>query len=156
MLITEMSTNECQEFLLRIGVGRLACTNNNQPYIVPMYFAYESDNLYAFSTVGRKIEWMRVNPRVCVEVDEITNQSSWTSVILAGRYQELPETPEWSSERNRAYKLLEKRTLWWATAHAARQLQVGHEPFLSIFYCIHIDTMTGHRAAPNPIKSDEW
>jgi uncharacterized protein len=95
---------------------------------------------------------MRPNPKVCVEVDVIATHSSWASVIVDGRYQELPDTPEFSSERHNAYKLLEKRTLWWQTAHVTRQLQ-AHEPFPSTFYCIHIDTMTGHRAAPDPVES---
>lgn len=149
MRITEMAPTECQEFLARTGFGRLACIHNNEPYIVPTYFAYEPDNLYGFSTFGRKIEWMRANPRVCVQADEIVTDSSWISVILNGRYQELPETPEWRSERQHAYELLEKRPLWWATAHAVRQ----YEPSPSFYYRIHIDTMTGRRAEPNPVKS---
>jgi uncharacterized protein len=152
MLITEMASKECREILARTGFGRLGCSHNNQPYVVPIYFAYEPDHLYGFSTFGRKIEWMRANPRVCVEVDEIATHSSWASVIVDGRYQELPDNREYSSERHHAYKLLEKRTLWWQTAHAARQLQ-AHEPFPPIFYCIHIDTMTGHCAAPDPVES---
>ena len=50
---------------------------------------------------------MRSNPKVCVEVDEVTGHSSWVSVIISGRYQELPNTPEHSSERRHAYSLLE-------------------------------------------------
>jgi nitroimidazol reductase NimA-like FMN-containing flavoprotein (pyridoxamine 5'-phosphate oxidase superfamily) len=33
-----------------------------------MYFAYETDYLCGLSTFGRKIEWMRANPKVCVKV----------------------------------------------------------------------------------------
>ncbi len=148
MRITEMTSEECREILARTGFGHLGCTRNNEPYVVPIYFAYESDRLYGFSTFGRKIEWMRANPRVCVGVDEVANQFNWASVIINGRYQELPDNPEHNSERQHAYKLLEKRTLWWQTAHASRQLQAP-EPFPPIFYCIHIDAMTGHHAAPD-------
>ena len=89
-----------------MGFGRLGCARDNQPYVVPIYFAYEPDHLYGFSTFGRKIEWMRANPRVCVEVEEVASHFSWVSVILNGRYQELPDTPECSSERQHAYPLL--------------------------------------------------
>jgi nitroimidazol reductase NimA-like FMN-containing flavoprotein (pyridoxamine 5'-phosphate oxidase superfamily) len=154
MLITEMTSKECREILARTGFGRLGCARNDQPYVVPIYFGYESDRLYGFSTFGQKIDWMRANPKVCVEVDEVASQFSWASVIINGRYQELPDTVEHNSERQHAYTLLEKRTLWWQTAQAARLLQARHEPFPPIFYCIHIDAMTGHRAAPDPTESD--
>jgi hypothetical protein len=38
---------------------------------VPIYFAYEPDHLNSFAAVGKKIEWMRANPKVCVELDEV-------------------------------------------------------------------------------------
>ena len=45
--------------------------HDGQPYIVPMTFAYDADCLYSFSTFGQAICWMRANPKVCVEVDEL-------------------------------------------------------------------------------------
>ena len=51
MLVKDMSVEECREVLARIGFGRLACARNNQPYVVPIYFAYEPDHLYGFCTV---------------------------------------------------------------------------------------------------------
>ena len=148
MLITEMTSEECREILARTGFGHLGCSRDDEPYVVPMYFASETDYLYGFSTFGRKIEWMRSNPKVCVEVDEVTGHSSWASVIINGRYQELPNTPEHSSERQHAYSLLEKRTLWWQTAQASKELRTT-QPFPPIFYRIHIDAIIGHRAAPD-------
>ena len=88
MLIQEMSPHGCRDLLARLGLGRLGCARNNQPYIIPIYFAYEPDRLYGFSTVGQKIEWMRANPLVCVEADEVVNHNDWASVIVLGRYEE--------------------------------------------------------------------
>ena len=42
---------------------------------------------------------MRANPRVCVEVDEITTYDQWVSVVAFGRYEELPEAPGTGSAR---------------------------------------------------------
>ena len=115
MLITQMTSKECREILAKTDFGHLGCSHKNEPYVVPMHFAYEPDYLYGFSTFGPKIEWMRANPIVCVEVDEVTGHSSWASVIISGRYQELPNTPQHSSERLHAFSLLEKCPLgWWA------------------------------------------
>jgi hypothetical protein len=49
--------------------------------------------------------------------------------------------------------LLEKRMLWWQIASAAGQLQGVGETEQPVFYAIHIDSITGHRAAPDPIDS---
>ena len=40
--------------LSRQEFGRLACAHQNRPYIVPIYFAYEPDHLYGFTTLGQK------------------------------------------------------------------------------------------------------
>src|SRR5262245_54151651 len=71
MLVQEMTEAECLNTLARTRLGRLACAHQNQPYIVPIYFAYEQPYLYAFTTPGQKVEWMRYNPLVCLEVDEV-------------------------------------------------------------------------------------
>jgi nitroimidazol reductase NimA-like FMN-containing flavoprotein (pyridoxamine 5'-phosphate oxidase superfamily) len=41
MLVGELHSGECYELLARLGFGRLACARDSQPYIVPIYFAYE-------------------------------------------------------------------------------------------------------------------
>ena len=115
MVINEMTEKQCGAFLANASLGRLGCSLDNQPYVVPIYFAFEPGYIYVLSTFGRKIEWMRANPKVCVEVDEISNESQWVSVIASGRYQELPE-PQYTNERKHAEKLLEKRYLWWQNA----------------------------------------
>jgi uncharacterized protein len=153
MLIKNMTAKECSDFLARIHFGRLGCTLDNEPYVVPIYFAYHADLLYAFSTVGRKIEWMRVNPKVCVEADELTDHFHWTSVIVSGHYRELPDTPEFSSERRTAQLELERHMLWWQTAYAAEQLRAPSEPFAPLFYSIRIASMTGRRAIPDAVDS---
>jgi nitroimidazol reductase NimA-like FMN-containing flavoprotein (pyridoxamine 5'-phosphate oxidase superfamily) len=149
MLIRDLTPQECREVLARTGFGRLGCAQDNQPYVVPIYFAYEPERLYSFTTVGQKIEWMRTNPKVCLEVDEVESHFQWMSVIVTGRYQELPNTRKFRTERQNALVALEKRVLWWQTAIAAKRWPVGHGTAEPLFYCIHIDSMTGLRAFPD-------
>ena len=94
MLIHELTRAQCLEVLMRVSVGRLACARHDQPYIVPVSFSFDPTDacLYSFSTVGQKIHWMRENPRVCVEVDEIDDHMHWTTVIVTGRYEEIRES----------------------------------------------------------------
>jgi uncharacterized protein len=153
MVIKEMTQEECGEFLASASLGRLGCSLDNQPYVVPLYFVYEPDNIYVFSTFGQKTEWMRANPKVCLEVDEITNQSEWRSVIASGRYQELPE-PRYTAEREHARSLLERHHRWWLNPLGERQLRLGNHSITPVFCRIHIDTMTGLVAIGESPESD--
>jgi nitroimidazol reductase NimA-like FMN-containing flavoprotein (pyridoxamine 5'-phosphate oxidase superfamily) len=62
MRIQELTRLESLEVLARTHLGRLACARGMQPYIVPIYFAYQDYWLYSFSVLGQKIDWMRANP----------------------------------------------------------------------------------------------
>ena len=152
MVITQMTEEECRAFLASSSLGRLGCSLDNQPYVVPIYFAYEPDSIYVLSTLGQKNEWMRANPKVCLEVDEIRNQSEWISVIAIGRYQELPE-PQFTAEREHARTLLGKRQLWWQNALGERQLRLGDHAIAPLFFRIHVDSITGLRATGGPAES---
>jgi Predicted flavin-nucleotide-binding protein len=96
--------------LSRIGFGRLACVANNRPYIVPIYFSYDAERLYCFSTLGQKIEWMRENPLVCIEVDEVLAHDNWRSVVAMGHYLEFSNASKDAKGREYVRSLIEKRT----------------------------------------------
>jgi nitroimidazol reductase NimA-like FMN-containing flavoprotein (pyridoxamine 5'-phosphate oxidase superfamily) len=145
MVINQMTKDECGAFLASASLGRLGCSFDGQSYVVPIYFGYEAEFIYVLSTFGQKTEWMRVNPKVCLQVDEIVNQSQWTSVIATGTYQELPEL-QFPKEREHARELLGKRSLWWQNALAERQLRLGDHAIDPLFFRIHIDSVTGLRA----------
>jgi nitroimidazol reductase NimA-like FMN-containing flavoprotein (pyridoxamine 5'-phosphate oxidase superfamily) len=145
MLINEMTKRECREVLAQASIGRLGCSLGDQPYIVPVCLAYESDSIYVFSTFGKKIEWKRANPKVCVQIDEIADQSQWVSVIANGRYEELPEL-QYAAEREHVRQLLEKQSRWWLNTFAERLLKLGDTLIEPLFFRIYIDSMTGLRA----------
>jgi nitroimidazol reductase NimA-like FMN-containing flavoprotein (pyridoxamine 5'-phosphate oxidase superfamily) len=149
MIIQEMTPAECLELLQQTGIGRLACARSGQPYVVPIYFAVNKEHLYGFSTLGKKIEWMRANPLVCVEVDEIISPGQWRSVIVFGRYHELPDLPVYASIRHHAHSLLQKRASWWEPADVSSTHRGKPHSTRPIFYRISIDEITGHRAQPD-------
>ncbi len=151
MLIQELTRQASLDLLARTHLGRLACTQGAQPYVVPIYFAYDDGHLYSFSTVGQKIEWMRANPLVCVEVDEVVSPEQWVSVIVFGRYEELPDTPEWQSARTFAYTLLTRKAVWWEPAYVKTIHHGTPRPLRPIFYRIHVVQITGHRATPERV-----
>jgi nitroimidazol reductase NimA-like FMN-containing flavoprotein (pyridoxamine 5'-phosphate oxidase superfamily) len=149
MLITKMRSGECRELLARLGFGRLACVSNNRPYIVPIYFSYDAERLYCFSTLGQKIEWMRENPLVCIEVDEILAHDNWVSVVALGHYLEFSNAPKDAKGREYVRSLIEKRPLWWQSGYTAIQVRRKRKPVVPVFYCIQIEEMTGVRASPD-------
>jgi uncharacterized protein len=149
MFIHELTYEECRHFLRQVSVGRLACARDNQPYVVPIHFAFNGNYIYGFTTLGQKIEWMRSNPLVCLEVDEKITDQQWTSIIVFGRYEELSDTPEHTNARNRAYEFLKKRVMWWEPAYISQEHRDQPHSLTPIFYRIHIDKMTGHRATLN-------
>ena len=53
MRIVEISHDECKDFLGSVSVGRLGCSLEDQPYVVPTCFVYEPEHLYVFS-IGSK------------------------------------------------------------------------------------------------------
>lgn len=153
MFIQEMTRQASLDFLARTHLGRLACAQAAQPYIVPIYFSYRDSCLYSFSTVGQKVSWMRVNPLVCVQADEVISSQKWTSVIIFGRFEELPDVPEWSNERVLAHDLLQRRAMWWEPGYAKTILHGAERPLVPVFYRIHITGVTGHQASPEPAKA---
>ena len=49
---------------------RLGMCDNNMPYIVPVCFGYQDQTVYIHSSLkGRKVEFLKKNPNVCVEFD---------------------------------------------------------------------------------------
>jgi nitroimidazol reductase NimA-like FMN-containing flavoprotein (pyridoxamine 5'-phosphate oxidase superfamily) len=162
MFINEMNADECRSALQKAIVGRLGCARDNQPYVVPIYFAFEGEHLYGFSdethlygftTVGQKIEWMRANPQVCLEIDERISQEQWMSVIVFGRYEELPDEPQYEAARMKAHKLLQgQRSIWWEPAYMSDAHREGSHSLVPVFYRIQIDRMTGRRATPDIVE----
>ena len=149
MQIRELTTDECEAILQSTNLGRLACVRYNTPYIVPVYFDYHRDALYSFATVGKKIQWMRTNPRVCVEFDEILDRFNWTTVVVKGRYEELTKSAAHQAARKRAYALFENRPDWWYPAAGKTRSGEIRTP---VIYRILIETISGRRAASNPRK----
>ena len=149
MHIEELTRKASIDFLAGSRLGRLACANQSQPYVTPFYFAYHDQWIYSFSTVGRKIEWLRANPLACVEVDDIKNFEEWTSVVVFGRYEELTKTVEGQAVRDLAYKLLQQRKLWWEPGYARTVIHGAPRPLEPVYYRLSIDEISGHRATPN-------
>src|SRR5688572_18402115 len=150
MVIEEMTETECRAMLGGPHIARLACALNDQPYIVPVRVAVDGEFLYGIATLGQKIEWMRLNPLVCLEIDDVATDERWTSVVVFGRYEELPHTPDYEDLRRVAQRLFERRPLWWEPASVPLK---SHDLRPRVVFRILMARVTGRRAVPCPERS---
>jgi nitroimidazol reductase NimA-like FMN-containing flavoprotein (pyridoxamine 5'-phosphate oxidase superfamily) len=144
MLIQSMTEPASLKLLARATLGRLACANEGRPYITPMSVTYDANALYGFSTVGQKIAWMRANPHVCVEVEEVVSRVDWATVIIMGRYQELTS----DADRTYAHDLLQQRPAWWEAGYSRTVIAGKERRAEGVFFRISIDQITGHVGIP--------
>ena len=142
MLIQDITPQMCIDLLKRATIGRLACVKDFQPYVVPISFVYSDNSIYGFSTVGQKVEWMRLNPHVCLEVDEIMSRQSWKTVVIFGRYNELTD----QKNRGIVHDILAKSANWWEPGYTRTVVSGKARPLEPIYFRISIERMTGHQA----------
>jgi uncharacterized protein len=147
MRIQELDKEQSLRVLARLRLGRIACCEAAQPYIVPFYLAYDRGYLYSFSTIGQKITWMRANPAVCVQTDEIESTEEWVSLVILGRYEELPDTAGLKVERERAYELLQQTPCWWEPGYSKMIVDGAERPLDPVYFRIQILEITGRYTA---------
>lgn len=149
MWIRDLSVLECTKILASERLAHLACVDGTRPYLVPIYFAYADHHLYSFSMIGRKIECMRCNPNICLQVDERGRGPGWRSVIVQGRYQELDVSAGFAQERDRAWNLLSKYPIWWEPGSlkpAGQTVPHGADHYEHVYFRVLIDSVTGREA----------
>ena len=155
MLIHDMTRQASIDLLARARLCRVAYVHEGQPYIIPMCCAYDNNYLYSFSTHGQKTTWMRANPLVCVEAEEVTSLHEWATVVVLGKYEELPDTPEYVELRKLAHALLQVRPMWWEPAYVKTVLDEKTRPIEAMYFRIHIEQITGHRGVPNSTSGEK-
>ncbi|MEG0157416.1 MAG: pyridoxamine 5'-phosphate oxidase family protein [Anaerovoracaceae bacterium] len=67
------STEEIEQILMREKICHLAMSVEDQPYVIPMMYAYEAGTIYMHcAEIGTKLEMLARNEKVCVEVQSNT------------------------------------------------------------------------------------
>lgn len=145
MSLTDMTEHECFAFLEEKNIAHLACISESYPFLVPIHYAFEMGKMYVFSLPGIKITALRACPYVCVQVEEVTGERCWKSVLIQGMYNELPDTPERHNERIYAWNLLQKRALWWEPGSftVANGNDSGTPD--AIFFSVSVDKVSGRQ-----------
>jgi nitroimidazol reductase NimA-like FMN-containing flavoprotein (pyridoxamine 5'-phosphate oxidase superfamily) len=126
--VGEMTIEEMNALLLRAQYGHLGCSRDGHPYVVPMHYAFDGQDIYFFTTEGTKTEFIAANHEVCFQVEEVADASNWRSVMVIGAARRLtaPEETEYAmrviTERNRTLTPALNKTdigAWHRLSHTA-------------------------------------
>ncbi len=135
-MITSLSQEDARALLVEARIGRLGCLYAGGPYVVPVNYVFDGQNIYVHSLPGRKLEALRVNPRACLQVDEIIDQYRWRSAIAFGIYEGITDTVE----RDRAVRLLLAR---FPQLTPVESVPVHDGQSSVIVFRIRVDEITG-------------
>jgi len=134
-MINQLGERESRALLKEEVTGRLGCSDHGKPYIVPIYYLFDNDYVYAHSLPGHKIDVLRDNPNACLQVDKIKDDSHWRSVLAFGFYEEVNDI----NERRRFLADLFNRL-----PHAAPvESQAGQSEADTIIFRIRVTDITG-------------
>ncbi|MBX3598424.1 MAG: pyridoxamine 5'-phosphate oxidase family protein [Rhizobiaceae bacterium] len=147
MHIKSLSEAECFSFLESNRLARLCCSAENQPYAIPLHYAFKNHFIYAFSMPGRKIDMMRKNPRVALLVDELKAGRNWKSIVAEGVFEELPNRIGFKIERDHAWSLLSQHANWWEPGAIKPDMSVPLDDTKHIFFRVAIDRISGREGA---------
>ncbi len=100
--VEELSNAEIIDILGRVGYGHLGCARDNKPYVVPVHYAFADGEIFIYTTEGKKFEIIKSNPNVCLQVEEVTDNQHWQSVVIEGVADQITD----EDERAKAFKLV--------------------------------------------------
>jgi uncharacterized protein len=113
-MLGKLNDVEIRNILSSQVIGRLACTDGKQPYIVPVTYTYDGTFIYGQTNEGTKLKMLRKNPNICFEVDRMVDMRNWQSVIVYGKFEELKEEEEKEAREilfNRVFPLMTSSTV---------------------------------------------
>jgi|ERR1044072_2419978 nitroimidazol reductase NimA-like FMN-containing flavoprotein (pyridoxamine 5'-phosphate oxidase superfamily) len=142
--VEDMSPAEMHALLQRESFGHLGCSRDGRPYVVPMNYAYDGKELYFFTTEGMKTHFIRSNPQVCLQVEEIIDSAQWRSVMVVGRATELTL----AEEMQRAMKLITERNPSLTPAISATEVDSLGRAVDIALYRITPEIIDGRQTAP--------
>ena len=139
--VEDMAPAEMHALLQRENFGHLGCARDGRPYVVPMHYAYDGKELYFFTTEGMKTQFIEANPKVCLQVEEITDRTHWRSVMVIGQAEQVTN----AEETQRALKLITERNPSLTPAISATQLDTWGRAVDIALYRINPELIDGRK-----------
>jgi len=110
MNIGKLRDMDALAILREATMGRIGCIAAGWPYVVPVNYYFDGKDIYIHSLPGKKIDALRANHRVCLQVDEIKDTYNWRSVIAYGTFEEVSKEETRENVLTRLYSRLPHMT----------------------------------------------
>ena len=90
-MLLNLENKEIKLILQNSYIGHLGYVSNNKPCVVPIpyYFDKENNIIICYSGEGQKIDAMRKNNFVALEISDIESVGNWKSILIEGKFKEL-------------------------------------------------------------------
>lgn len=76
---------EARRLLAEAPVGHIGFISDGSPYVTPMSFVVDGQRILFRTTGGKKLDALRRDPRVCIEVSRFDPETGeWASAIVTG------------------------------------------------------------------------
>ena len=80
----ELTASEARALLASEKVAHIATAAGGEPYVTPISFVIQGDELVFRTVPGRRLDAISVNPRVCIEASTTDEVGNWKSVLVFG------------------------------------------------------------------------
>ncbi len=87
----ELAPDQCRQLLDRSKVAHLGVVDDDRPYVSPLSYVLIENHVCFRTGAGRRMDAIRANPEVCIEVSEFGDGGGWESVIAWGRASEVED-----------------------------------------------------------------
>jgi uncharacterized protein len=144
-MLGQLTETQIQNVLSSQVIGRLGCCSRKQPYIVPVTYAYDGKYIYGQTNEGTKLDILRKNPKVCFEVETMTDMRNWKSVVIFGKFEELKNKEATAAKEilfSKVY-LLQTSSTVHAHEHEVTSSIDDATRIKHVMYRISIDKITG-------------
>lgn len=148
-----MRASEAREVLGQLDYAHLAVAEDNIPYVVPVHYAFDGDDLFIYTTEGKKADIIRVNPEICLQAEEVEDNENWRSVMVSGTAEQITD----EDSKQKALDLLLKINPRLTPAISIRWIDSWVRENIEVIYRITPRSITGRRTVkrsqPTPMMS---
>ena len=139
--IEEMRASEAREVLEQLNYAHLAVAKDNIPYVVPVHYAFDGEDLFIYTTEGKKAEIIRINPEICLQAEEVVDNENWRSVMVSGTAKQITD----EEGRQKAVDLILKINPRLTPAISIRWMDDWVRENIEVIYRITPRSVTGRR-----------
>jgi uncharacterized protein len=93
-MIEPLGKEDAYRLLQANHYGHLGYSLNDEPYVLPINYLCQGEDVYMHSLPGQKITAMRKNPQICLQVEEVKDDYNWQSMMAFGKYEEITAPDE--------------------------------------------------------------